>query len=42
MFDDGTVAKYGTHKELYKKGGIYTAMFDKQADFYRTKEPGDN
>ena len=35
VFDDGHVAEYGTHSELYAKGGIYTEMFDKQAKFYR-------
>lgn len=35
VFDDGHVAEYGTHEELYAKGGIYTEMFDKQAQFYR-------
>lgn len=35
VFDNGHVAEYGTHQELYAKGGIYTEMFDKQAKFYR-------
>ena len=35
VFKDGQVAEYGTHAELYAKGGIYTEMFDKQAKFYR-------
>jgi len=35
VFDDGQVVEYGTHTELYAKGGIYTEMFDKQAQFYR-------
>jgi ATP-binding cassette subfamily B protein/ATP-binding cassette subfamily C protein len=35
VFDDGQVVEYGTHNELYAKGGIYTEMFDKQAQFYR-------
>ena len=35
VFDHGSVVEYGTHKELYEKGGIYTEMFDKQAIFYR-------
>ncbi|MCD7831496.1 MAG: ABC transporter ATP-binding protein/permease [Firmicutes bacterium] len=35
VFDDGHVAEYGTHSELYEMGGIYTDMFDKQAEFYR-------
>lgn len=37
VFDDGQVVEYGTHAELYAKGGIYTEMFDKQAQFYRDK-----
>ncbi|MCD8002669.1 MAG: ABC transporter ATP-binding protein/permease [Clostridia bacterium] len=35
VFDDGHVAEYGTHSELYAMGGIYRDMFDKQAEFYR-------
>lgn len=35
VLEDGKLVEYGTHKELYKKGGIYTEMFDKQAQFYR-------
>lgn len=38
VFDDGQVAEYGTHVELYAKGGIYTDMFDKQAQFYRNEQ----
>ena len=38
LFHDGKVYEYGTHKELYKKKGIYTEMFDKQAQFYRDSE----
>ena len=41
VFADGHVAEYGTHAELYAKGGIYTEMFDKQAHFYREAD-GDN
>ena len=39
VFDDGHVAEYGTHAELYAKGGIYTEMFDRQAQFYRDVPP---
>jgi len=39
VFDDGQIAEYGTHAELYAKGGIYTEMFDKQAQFYRDEAP---
>lgn len=35
VFDHGYVTEYGTHAELYSKGGIYTEMFNKQAQFYR-------
>lgn len=35
VFENGSVVEYGTHKELYEKGGIYTNMFNKQAQFYR-------
>lgn len=34
VFDKGTIIEYGTHKELYKLGGKYKEMFDKQAKFY--------
>ena len=40
VFDNGSVVEYGTHKELYEKGGMYTEMFDKQAQFYRD-DPND-
>ncbi len=35
VFSEGQVVEYGTHTELYAKGGVYTEMFDKQAQFYR-------
>lgn len=35
VFNDGRIAEYGSHNELYTRGGIYTEMFDKQAQFYR-------
>lgn len=35
VFKDGNVVEYGTHKELYANDGLYTEMFDKQAEFYR-------
>ena len=35
VFKNGKIVEYGTHKELYKNGGLYTEMFDKQAHFYR-------
>ena len=34
VFDDGQIIEYGTHSELYSKGGKYREMFDKQAQFY--------
>lgn len=38
VFDNGGLIEYGTHKELYNKGGVYTDMFDKQAQFYRYEQ----
>lgn len=35
VIDNGQVVEYGTHKELYAKGGLYAKMFDKQAQFYK-------
>lgn len=35
VLDGGEIVEYGTHAELYAKGGKYTEMFDKQAQFYR-------
>ena len=35
VFHNGKVIEYGTHSELYSQGGVYTEMFDKQAQFYR-------
>ena len=35
VFSNGNISVFGTHEELYAKGGIYTEMFDKQAQFYR-------
>ena len=35
VFDNGQVVEYGTHHELYSQKGLYTEMFDKQAQFYR-------
>ncbi|MCD8107980.1 MAG: hypothetical protein LUE20_08490 [Oscillospiraceae bacterium] len=34
VFQDGNIIESGTHKELYAHGGLYTEMFDKQAEFY--------
>lgn len=33
VFNDGHMVEYGTHAQLYAKGGLYTEMFDKQAQF---------
>ena len=35
VFSGGGIKEYGTHTELYARGGIYREMFDKQAKFYR-------
>ena len=34
VLQDGRIIEYGTHTELYAKGGKYREMFDKQAQFY--------
>ena len=34
VFDGGNLIEYGTHKELYDNGGIYTEMYKKQAEFF--------
>ena len=41
VFDNGGIVEYGSHQELYAKGGIYTEMFDKQAHFYRNADSED-
>ena len=35
VFRNGQAIEYGTHKELYTQDGVYTEMFNKQAQFYR-------
>lgn len=35
VFCGGRIVESGTHQELYLSKGIYTEMFDKQAQFYR-------
>lgn len=42
VFHNGKVVEYGTHSELYSKGGMYTEMFDKQAQFYRENPNNSN
>lgn len=34
VFDKGRMVEYGTHDEVYGVGGLYTEMYDKQAEFY--------
>jgi len=34
VFENGGLIEYDTHKKLYESGGIYTNMFNKQAQFY--------
>jgi ATP-binding cassette subfamily B protein/ATP-binding cassette subfamily C protein len=38
VFDQGTVVEYGTHYQLYAEKGVYTEMYDKQAEFYITTQ----
>jgi ABC-type multidrug transport system fused ATPase/permease subunit len=35
MFEDGTLAEYGTHESLMKTGGKYAEMFSVQAQYYK-------
>ncbi len=37
VFDKGRMVEYGTHDEVYGMGGLYTEMYDKQAEFYVKK-----
>lgn len=34
VFCNGQVIEYGTHDELYSKGGLYTELFSMQSQFY--------
>lgn len=34
VFHNGQIIEYGTHDELYSKGGSYTALFSMQSRFY--------
>jgi len=34
VFENGGLIEYGTHKELFENGGVYTEMYKKQAEFY--------
>lgn len=35
VFRNGQIIEYGTHDELYSKGGLYKALFSMQSQFYR-------
>jgi ABC-type bacteriocin/lantibiotic exporters, contain an N-terminal double-glycine peptidase domain len=35
LFESGRIAEEGTHDELMRLGGVYAAMFDKQAHYYQ-------
>lgn len=35
VFAAGELIEYGTHKELIERDGVYTEMFNKQAQYYR-------
>lgn len=35
VFRNGQIIEYGTHNELYSKGGLYKALFSMQSQFYR-------
>ncbi len=34
VFRNGEIIEYGTHDELYNKGGLYTELFSMQSQFY--------
>ncbi len=34
VFDGGRIVEYGSHEELMKRGGIYSELFNMQAQFY--------
>ena len=34
VFHDGQIIEYGSHDELYRKGGLYTELFSMQSQFY--------
>jgi len=34
VFEKGRLTEYGTHRQLYDNGGIYTEMYKKQSEFY--------
>lgn len=38
MLEDGQIAEQGSHEELMKLNGKYAAMFNMQAEKYRTGE----
>ncbi len=38
VLDEGRIVEDGTHAELVKRGGLYSRMFDKQAEGYRLAE----
>ena len=38
VFQNGAVIEYGTHEEVYRMGGVYAEMYDKQAEFYVSNE----
>lgn len=36
VFRNGQIVEYGSHDELYRQGGLYTALFSMQSQFYRS------
>lgn len=34
VFRNGQIIEYGSHDELYRKGGVYAALFSMQSQFY--------
>ena len=41
VFENGTVAEYGSHSELMEQNGVYAEMFTMQASNYKDEEEGE-
>ncbi len=37
VMENGTISEEGTHDELMKKGGLYSRMYSRQAEYYKVK-----
>lgn len=41
VFENGTVAEFGSHQELMAKNGVYAEMFEMQASNYKDEKEGE-